>query len=375
MTLVYAIADDEPEVLVLLEKFLSGSDNKIHSFPHGEALLSSLNEGLTPDCFLLDVMMPRLDGFATAKKIRGLPRFAHTPLLFLTALSESEAHQRVLDSNADDFLCKPIRRTELLARIASLLRIKGLNDELRQVDKRKREYAAMVVHDLKNPVGNLELCVRQLERLRVDRLNLKDRAEEDGEALRQLEEDEQELLSDMNEISRIATARIRAVLDIASSDSGRLVAQKTTIDLDALFAEVLRAQKPMAQQRQIQLRSDTTESGALYGDPQLLRRALENLIDNALRIAPRGSEIWLRSREVGYGTELTVEDAGRGIPAQAKVFLPFESVPSEDTASQAGNYGLGLAFCRAAVAAHGGGIEAEALQPVGTRIRLTLPRQ
>jgi DNA-binding response OmpR family regulator len=76
-----------------------------------------------PDLVLLDVLMPGMDGFETCRQIRMLPVVGDTPVLFLTALGDLGTHKQALDSGADDFLTKPINRTELLIRVRSLLRI------------------------------------------------------------------------------------------------------------------------------------------------------------------------------------------------------------------------------------------------------------
>ena len=73
---------------------------------------------------LLDVLMPGMDGYETCRRIRALPDGGDVPVLFLTALGDLETHKAALDSGADDFLTKPINRTELLIRVRSLLRIK-----------------------------------------------------------------------------------------------------------------------------------------------------------------------------------------------------------------------------------------------------------
>ena len=97
----------------------------------GEQALALIEEQ-RPDLVLLDVLMPGMDGFETCRQIRMLPVVGDTPVLFLTALGDLGTHKQALDSGADDFLTKPINRTELLIRVRSLLRIKQLGDELKR---------------------------------------------------------------------------------------------------------------------------------------------------------------------------------------------------------------------------------------------------
>src|SRR6185369_5270762 len=117
-----------------------------------------------PDLVLLDVLMPRMDGLETCRRLRGLPGGTDTPILFLTALGDLGTHRAALDSGADDFLTKPINRTELMIRIRSLLRIGRLareqkrsyelirqqRDALIEAERQRQELSALIVHDLKN---------------------------------------------------------------------------------------------------------------------------------------------------------------------------------------------------------------------------------
>ncbi len=121
------------------------------------------------DLVLLDVMMPGMDGFETCARLRRLPGGSDISVVFLTALTDLGSHQRAMNSGADDFLTKPINRTELLLRVRSLLWIKRLKDELRDgydlirsqrdallsAQRQREELAQLVVHDLKNPLTSI----------------------------------------------------------------------------------------------------------------------------------------------------------------------------------------------------------------------------
>ena len=133
-----------------------------------------------PDCVLLDVRMPDIDGFAVCERIRALPHGSETPVLFLTALRDVDTFDRALRAGGDDFLTKPIRPTELVVRVQSALKLRRMSVELRdhyellkhqrddllRLQLQKERLTAFVVHDLKNPVNSMDLHAQLLLRER-----------------------------------------------------------------------------------------------------------------------------------------------------------------------------------------------------------------
>ncbi len=123
------IVDDEAWNLILAEAILEDDGYRILTAEHGEQALA-LVEDEKPDAILLDVMMPRLDGFEVCRRLKSSRRTFFIPVMMLTALADGESKVKGLEAGADDFLCKPINRIELRARLRSLLRIRRLRNEL-----------------------------------------------------------------------------------------------------------------------------------------------------------------------------------------------------------------------------------------------------
>jgi two-component system, OmpR family, alkaline phosphatase synthesis response regulator PhoP len=115
------IVDDDPDIVELLEYNLIKEGYEIASANDG---LKALEIVLTfkPDLVLLDIMMPKLDGIETAKRLRKLPDFKNTFILFLTARSEEYSEVAAFEVGADDYIVKPIKPQALLSRLKALLR-------------------------------------------------------------------------------------------------------------------------------------------------------------------------------------------------------------------------------------------------------------
>ncbi len=123
------IVDDQEANLDVLEDVLVEAGYDVVKARDGEAALAAVMEQ-APDCIVLDVMMPRLDGYEVCVRLKADTRTRFIPVVMLTALSGVEEKVRGLEVGADDFLNKPLRREELLSRIRSLLKIKRLREEL-----------------------------------------------------------------------------------------------------------------------------------------------------------------------------------------------------------------------------------------------------
>ena len=122
-------ADDEPINLRLLQAILTAEGYEIIAAADGREAMEVLDKQ-TPSLILLDVMMPHLDGYEVCRKIKTDEKLRHIPVIMLTALISTAERIKGIEAGAEDFISKPFDRSEVLARIAMLLRVKELNDRL-----------------------------------------------------------------------------------------------------------------------------------------------------------------------------------------------------------------------------------------------------
>lgn len=114
------IAEDDPQGLELLEAFLSGTGYEVKTATDGEDALRQLRSW-SPDLILLDVMMPKISGFEVCKQLRGDPATQDIAVLMITALDQPSDIERAVEAGTEDFLTKPISKSELLHRIRAML--------------------------------------------------------------------------------------------------------------------------------------------------------------------------------------------------------------------------------------------------------------
>lgn len=126
------IADDNATNVELLETFLLDVDCVIEMAYDGQETLDKVAE-FHPDLILLDIMMPKLNGFEVCKTLKSNPETAQIMILMVTALNELGDIERAVEAGCDDFLSKPVNKVELLKRVENMIRLHSVTDELERL--------------------------------------------------------------------------------------------------------------------------------------------------------------------------------------------------------------------------------------------------
>jgi adenylate cyclase len=135
--------DDTPQNLDLLRRRLSSQGYEVTTAEDGEAALERTAE-LLPDLILLDIMMPRLDGIETVRRLKANPAHQHIPVILVTAKSDPMDVIEGLDAGGDDYLTKPIDHAALLARVRSMLRMKALHDKVHEQARELEDWSRLL---------------------------------------------------------------------------------------------------------------------------------------------------------------------------------------------------------------------------------------
>jgi signal transduction histidine kinase len=356
------VVDDDPLARRSVRAMLERGLYQVETAEGGEealALLSSFN----PDLVLLDIQMPGMDGLEVCRRIREMPNGDLLPILFLTGYESPDLHARAFQAKGDDFLRKPVFSPELIVRIRSLMRLKRLQaevlaerDNLLDLQKQREQLFEFIVHDLKNPLSAIQMGLEILDA----------RDGNDPASTTQLHR--------LRDTARYMGRMVQNILDIGRAEQVGLELKRTRIELFHWIPSLLKEVESQAQHRNHDLSWDCPEDLEVEADQEFLRRLLLNLLDNALKYSPSGSQTRIKACSAGTGVRLEVRDQGRGIPAHLReqVFGKFVRLEETGHGTRTGS-GLGLAFCQLVAEAHEGRIWVEENPPRGSVFTVELP--
>jgi len=243
-------------------------------------------------------------------------------------------------------------------------RVQALRSQKAQLEELLRlreELADMLVHDLLNPLGVISSGLELLKHAPVATTK---------------PEYVTTVIETMERSARRMQRLVHTLLDIARLEEGEMTLQLLPLDLSPLIEEVIAEEYPLAENCGVTLTSRLPAGlPAMPADRDILQRVLINLLDNALKFTPRGGRVWVEAQPEAEGVRVEIVDTGPGIPLeeQARIFEKFTQVQGR-VGTRRGS-GLGLAFCRMAVEAHGGRIWVEdGPRGNGSRFIFTLPK-
>lgn len=225
-----------------------------------------------------------------------------------------------------------------------------------ELEQLRKDLSAMVYHDLRGPLGSIHTALSKLEQIFE---------KEDNPLTKRLV---QLGLRSSQQVSRL----VESLLDIQRLEENDKIHNLRPTELHVMMTEALQLVQPIGDEAGVKIELDVTKLPPALMDVDMITRVVINLVENGIKYTPKGGQIWLSAKQVDNMLEISVRDTGPGIPEEmrARVFDKFSRVKYKDAPK---GVGLGLAFCRLAVEAHGGNIWVESDGKNGSDFKFTLP--
>jgi two-component system sensor histidine kinase/response regulator len=359
------IVDDDVDARELLRIYLHDAGYETIEAQNGEQAVE-LAATAEPDLVLMDAMLPRMNGFEAARRIKQQSSGEFLPIIMATALRDQSSKLLGYRVGADDFLSHPVDRIELGVRVAALLALRERhqsltkrNEELAELQRFRDEMSSTVVHDLKNPLAvilaNLAYAIEELRQA--------------GDAI---DPDVPQSLVESQEAGRRLLRLLTNLADTARIEANRLetVAQATPVG--RILTQIAAQRRVISSTREIKIDVRVPVEVEATIDVDLVTRAIENVVDNALRYTPSGGTIALIAARAGEDVEIAIGNNGPPIPSEARPAI-FEKYGQSGRHSGRMNLGLGLYFCRLAAEAHAGTLELHETPEFSTLFTFRLP--
>ena len=344
------VVDDQPHNRELLHSVLTFHPHEVLEAESGEQALEILAREAI-DLVLLDIMMPKIDGFEVCRRIKSDPRWEAIPVILVTALTGRKDRIAGIEAGANDFLTKPVDVQDVTLRVRNALRQKRLHDRLQEsflrlkdLEEQRDNLVGMVVHDMRAPLmgvsGNLTL--------------LKDMGA--GGAFG---DEAQELVESADSSTRRLMRMTDNLLAIRALEEKTLPLSRSECSLEEVVQAAIADCQHVPGASNIHVVSGGQDV-VLSCDAELLQRLVINLLTNALTLSPQHGRVTIGWQADDETVRLEVGDEGPGVlpEERTRIFEPFyrgATRPDRDAKS----FGLGLAFCRLAIEAHSGSIGVE----------------
>ncbi|MDM8541252.1 hybrid sensor histidine kinase/response regulator [Desulfococcaceae bacterium HSG9] len=355
------IVDDVTRNIQIISAILKPEGYKIAFARSGEAALERVKD-IPFDLILLDIMMPGIDGYETCRRLKNDPLYAseiqEIPVIFLTAKTDPDSVVKGFDIGAVDYITKPFRASELLARVKTHLKLKFALEDLQEANAAKDRFFSIIAHDLKGPFNSLLGYSDFLLNYWENYTN----------------EKRKNFVKTINQQSNRLFRMLENLLNWSRMQLGKMEHQPAKIKLYLLSEPNLLLLKPQAEKKKIKLYSDIDKDTSAYGDSNMISTVIRNLISNAIKFTHPKGEIRITCQEDGDFRKITVSDTGIGIADEniVKLFRIDGHFSTYGTEKESGT-GLGLILCKEFVEKNGGKLWVESEEGKGSKFSFTVP--
>ena len=356
-TTTVMIVDDTPTNLSVLIDYLNNFGFEILVAVDGEGAISSAIAG-QPDLILLDIMMPGMDGYETCRRLKQDPITQDIPVIFISALSESIDKIKGFSSGAVDYITKPFQQDEVLARVTTHLTLQRQKKELAELNATKDKFFSIISHDMRGifvPImGSTDIIKRMVKKYDDDRLN--------------------KFSKNLSSSVKNAIKLFENLIEWSRLQQGNMEFVQSKLSLKDLIAQTVDLFMEHQKSKNIKIINEVIDDFQVYGDENMIKTIIRNLISNALKFTNSGGKITLKAKKQDSLIEVSVSDSGIGInPDKVKDLFTLKQQKSVVGTGGEHGTGLGLILCKDFVEKHEGKIWVNSIVGHGSTFTFSLP--
>ena len=359
------IVDDCVENIQLLRGILEDKYT-LFAAKNGEKAIK-ISKSKKPDLILLDIMMPKMDGYEVCRILKNDEETRSTPIIFVTAMGETEDEQKGLDLGAVDYITKPVKAPILLSRVRTHIELKEKQDALvnmlkmeKELAKTKEDIERITRHDLKSPLNaviNYPKMIKKMINLPKQQIYQLNRIEESGRKILDM---------------------INFSLDLYKMETGTYNFRPVPIEILSIIEDITLDYKNYTMCKNLrfditingeQVIADSNNEFFIFGEKLLFYSLLANLIKNALEASPKGEKVNVMLSDEKDCT-ISIQNQGT-VPKEIRMNFFNKYVTSGK------EYGTGLGTYSASLITEtmGGKISMESSEENGVTVMVSFPKK
>ena len=339
------IVDDTPENLKYLNELLTYHNYDVRG-TLDPMLALDVATRIQPDLILLDIKMPKMDGYTLAKTLQEKEEFGDTPIIFISALDDVEDKVKAFDAGGVDYITKPFEEKEVLARVSVHLQLHKSKEHILQLLSQQDYFTKKIMHEMNTPVSVISLNAQTLE----EQLGKKPQIDT-------IKASSKILASIYNELGYLTKKELHTYepqwIKLLEFISTRI----------AYFHEI-------AEVKAVEINLYIDVEFSVYINPIQLERLIDNMLSNAIKYSKTTTEIQLLLGHDDTNYYFSITDEGVGIEDTQMIFEHYYQSSSENI-----GLGIGLATVKEICEMYDINIEVQSTKDVGSAFTFTFPNQ
>ncbi|MCP4119042.1 MAG: hybrid sensor histidine kinase/response regulator [Desulfobacteraceae bacterium] len=351
------VVDDNPANLGLLFNCLDAEGFRTLVAQDGAKAVEMASRS-RPDLILLDVIMPEMDGFEICRRLKQAAETRDIPVIFMTALADTESKVNGFACGALDYISKPFHQEEVIARINTHLTLQEQKEHLLRINREKEKIIAVVAHDLKGPFqvmfSYLQMLTDSYDRYTDERRKM--------------------YIQRISASTQASYSLVETLLNWVMAGDGTLEFSPGAFSVKDHADLAVSLSRNMADRKDISLDLAAGEGIRVFADANMIAAVLRNLVANAVKFTPRGGRVWVGADQTDGRIRIWVRDSGVGMTREMIDNIlwgsDYESRPGTELET---GTGLGLVICKEFVEKNNGTLEIESRVGQGSKFTVTLP--